>query len=371
MIVPFLLIALQQPVTPGGGPSFIQQAIGQPTGRNGYEEYVAAAEIAESPAYQTYETYDASKDVANRATQLEAWHEQVRRFTPIADLVVQGNGKPVYDPKPRLNSRSSIELAGFPGVADYLARKAYVDLSNGDPQNAERALEVGLQFVYNLDNGTSASGTAAAVSAERMFRAIKADLPKLGVRELDRLADAVTQILGQAPSPINNLQAIRRADIAFAERALRDPRSEGPVGARLANLSPTQRERTLRQFLADEDSFLQSVIGAASLPESKWDNVQFEEADPIASELARSSVAGNGEVLANAAKLRTRLRIVRLLSRVYRYKWQYDQLPSSLAKAAKPAETLDPLTGNQFVYAAREESIEVSSESLPLIGPGH
>jgi hypothetical protein len=368
LILPLLILAGGQQA-PDTSQRFIQQAIGVPTGRNGYEEYVAAAQIAESPEYAQFEGYTPGKDAANKETLLDVWREQVRRFAPISDLITQGNTKSVYDPKPRLNTGASPELSGFPAVVDYFARSAYVSLANGDPQTAERTLETALQFVYNLDNGTEGSGTMAALSANHLFKAISADFPKFGTRELDRLANAATALLGQEPSPLNNLRAIRQSDMATAERTLRDPRSAGPMALAIQSLNGNQRETALRLFVADEDSYLQSVINTASDPEAKWERVPFEEQNAVAAGLARSSIAGNSGLLQNSAKLRTRLRIMRLMARVYQYNWQFNELPQAKAPAAKPAESQDPLSGAELTYSPKGSSFEVTSDGSDWSGP--
>lgn len=362
----FLIVLCRQPQAASGEDAFMRQAIGRPTGQNGYEEYAAAAEVALSPEFRQFEDYKPAKD---QTTLLDVWQEQVRRFSAIANLVTQGNSKTVYDPKPRLGSSGSPELPGFGPVADYFARSAYVSLANGDPQTAERTFEAALQFVYNLDNGTAASGKAAADAANRLFKALDSDLPKLGVRELDRLGDAVTTLLAQEPSPLNNLRAIERADVLAAEHTLRAPQTGGPLALAIQSMNGQQREATLRQFLADEDTYLQSVVQTASQPESKWESVELDESNPVIAGLARSSIAGNSTLLQSSAKLRTKLRLLRALARLYECQWQYNVTPGAITDAVKAAELQDPLSGGPLTYVAQGKIMSVESSGASWTGP--
>ncbi len=371
-LIPILLFALRQRQVIYG-PSTAATQDGPPplTGKNGYEEYCAAAKIANSQAYQSFERFTISKESAQGATYLDTWREQVRRFSAIGDLVVKGNSKEVFDPKPRAHADEAPELAGFPGVADYFVRSAYLALANGDSETAERNIETILLFVNNLDNGTEVSGKTAEACGDHVFKALKSYLPKFGVLELDRLADAISQLLALQPSPINTLQAIRHADVLAADEAVRNPVIVSTINTSVESLSPANRERTIRQFVADEDAYLQSVMSTASLPEAKWETVLVDETDPVATGLAKASIASSITPLKNAAQLRTKLRIVRLMVRCYRYKWYFDKFPESLAIAVKGDEIFDPLSGEPFRYSPQADGIEIASVGTDWTGPIH
>src|SRR5487761_2688071 len=97
MVCMLALAAILQGPPQAGGTLF-DRVIGRSTGQNGYEEYVAAAQIALQPQFKAYEAASAGPPKSGKSV-LSVWKGQVDAFKRVQDLVEEGNDKEVFAPR--------------------------------------------------------------------------------------------------------------------------------------------------------------------------------------------------------------------------------------------------------------------------------
>lgn len=345
-----------------------------PTGRNGFEEYVRAAERVDIAAVrQELARADGSALARNR------WI--LERYGSVLELVRQGNGKPVFDPRPNPDEvRRFPEYAAFRTLNQTLTSAAYAEFAAGKTSaGVERLLQALTMWQNVSGTGTVLAQAYGMIHSRAIFDAFDARLGQLSAEDCRRIGSVSTELLRRPATTGQMYRAAMASAIRVVDRAAANSQEERDaqwdVAKAISQLSETDLKRFRRAAEVEIRAKYEPLIRAAEGPESQWPMDGYIEAPPFRpnegpEEIARAlveAITGNfrGTVVA-VAQMRTQLRLLRLHARVLAYRWEHDRLPAKLEEAS--ADIADPLAGGAFEYGITESGYRLSSRGRPETG---
>jgi hypothetical protein len=347
------------------------QVVPNPTGRNGYEEYVRAAVLASHPDVKKWEETAPPFPAGLRAnsTRLERSQWVLNRLKPAMELIRQGNAKPVLEPRDTYSPATLMpELAHFRQLSKVLAGAAYADFAAGrSSQGTDRLLD-NLVFGDNVSRtGTLVSHLVGIAQMGIAFGAFESRLPQLAKPDCQRIVQTTTALL-ERPSAFANVLEMEQALSAKGLTDLLEGRDDWIeqgefrfFANKLKEKSPGERNEIRRLALQMLKERFGAVIQAYRGPESGW---PIATKEPVGEEPTRMPETSDemAEALVHvfapvttqggfaSMRSRTQMRLLRLHAWVLAFRWEFDRYPTSLAEAA-PADALtDPLNGQPFEY---------------------
>lgn len=395
------------------GESLLQQVVPHPTGRNGYEEYVKAAEILDRGDAGFYLSWQpgTSKRLEQEAkpsvedgipvpadaeaarllplakrlesmSTLEIRTEIVRKFGTALEWVKQGNQKPVFDPRPSITATTLFpELAKFRMLAKLAVAAAYVHDANGRSAEGTDALLQILDMGDRIGGFTLISMLVGVSEQSIVLAAMQSRLDRLSLPEATVVSTFVARLLARPPVVLEAMRGEARFMNASLEELLAKPQEidgdEDAVVVKLNSLGAPDRARLVGLVRRRLDQTYAPILDRFAGPESGW---VFREPDPpdppanaqsvedLADVLMTWLVPVTGQIGTSAARNRTQLRLLGLAARVLAFKWEHERLPNDLADAAPEAEIADPLSGDKFQYTPMGDRFRVFSKGVPATG---
>ena len=210
--------------------SLFKEVIPQPTGKNGYEEYVRAADIIRQPDFGAYSSWPtgfevtfagvnvAELDEAGRKNydlrrrlagmdRIAVFREMADRFEPAISLVIQGTEKAVFNPRSDLDGWVTYpELAQFKNLSRLLVADAHVKFADGLTQSATHRLSDQLQFAQKIQQGTIIHGLVGIACSAIGLSAYEERLMNMTPQDLQYTRRTVTDLLRDVP-PIAEIVA--------------------------------------------------------------------------------------------------------------------------------------------------------------------
>ena len=380
------------------GKTLLQQVVPNPTGQNGYEEYLRAAQIVYEPDIGVYLMWQpgvgASRELPadhpeaakrhellkrlEKMTLLEVRREALNRYGEALVWVRQGNAKPVFDPRQDINSASLFpELAHFRSLAKLAGAAAYVHDADGNSAKATETLLDALTMSNNIEPSTIISYLVGVACQAIVLSSFQTRMDRLSTTDAERVADAVTRRLVQTPAVVGAMRVDARFMAGFLDDLQQTPPDVGIGSGGFAALSPAQRATVVRDVNSKLQAHYEGVLLRLQGPESEWvfeetatDRADYAATSPkeIAEFLLQQMVPVLGHVGTAAAKERTQMRLLRLAARVVAFRWEHERLPNTLEDAAPAAEIADPLTGDRFQYTPMSDRFRVYSKGVPVTG---
>jgi len=361
--------------------SLYAKAFPRPTGHNGYEEYMQAADILNSRAYMEFKAWELSvgrspgvptpDGVSANATPLTIKKYEVDRFGKALKLLAIGNTKPTF----RGSSQLGGEPQAFVDLAQLATDAAYVSFAKGDWSSGTNQLLEVVVLGDNLQRESTFSLEFGSQIAERALESFDRQKTRWSVKDCERIALRVESILAR-PNAIgvaldHDLAAVipNLESMTTGTMKLSEDNAGTDIGKecirRLNALGPSERIQ-LKELV---DHRLSMIYGAMQSrfqgPESQW---SAEQALPTETELSlpltsmndlARAVCLDGEPqynsLSAALRIRAQLRILRLHARIQAYKWRNGRLPNALSDAATNLEIQDPLSGKPFLFEIQKD----------------
>lgn len=366
--------------------SLLQQIVPHPTGQNGYEEYLKAADImleGDAALYLDWQEGDLGRieseaargdtDASRRLplarrlgtmSLLAVRREAVSKLGVALDWIRQGNGKPVRVP---VGDRQKFpELMHFRKLAQLAAVIAYVQDSEGSSRPGTDALLEVMDMGDRIGGSVGVALLSGVLMQADCVAAMGGRLDKMSLGDARATIAAVGRVLQRPPSVQSCLEAgVREQDNRFLD-----------VVATLLQLTSQERKR-LAEYLSQRNAeSLAALAKRFSGPESGW----VEPDSEITVPLNPQTVEEIGDAILamvdlrprsfgiGAARVRTQLRLLRLAARVVIFKWEHERLPPRLEDAAPREEIADPLTQDSFQYTPMSDRFRVFSKGVPATG---
>ena len=358
------------PEGPGGdppppGPTPFEQLFPQPTGQNGYEEFVLAGMALREAEKRTGFPYGRQPTLTERRAYLN--EPEVRRGMA---LLRQGLAKPIRSPHENANFATLFpDFALLRGLARALGVEQYVLLADGKTPAAVDVLADGLRLSRSI-SGTFVIGALVGASIQAIVLTQIADhVAQLSVRDCRRLEVILRQFL-EAPDPLlDSLEQERRTSIQAISEMLRGKFDVVEAGLFATdddgNLEPEALEmmREVERLKADPNAISALTAQVTARINSAVDEAIAWYRDPssvvpraaappgsLADQIAATVSPLYGSVSRRFTETRIRLQMVGVHAAIRRYQWEYDRLPTNLDELRLAGLEIDPYTRKPFAY---------------------
>lgn len=388
--------------------SIYRELVPKPTGKNGYEEYLMACDILratqaqflvsedQSGMRQIIELYEspsppmrppkAQYEAAKRllgANILQVRREAVAQATKVLDLIIQGNKKPVYDPRESVRWSSFSELKEFRTMGRLFQAAAYVALADGQPARAAQFIIESLRFGQKLSGLRLNARYSAIVIQSFAFESIEKYLPSLGLKDLSLVEAAAAEILGQKPAIFriieNDLSDVKEhyRDLLVSSMGKKPADDDSQTVKFIRKLTLADIEVVLERCAQNVARRKQVLIAHFEKPEAAWsppidiesagaDMENIKSIDSLVDVISESFRPGFATAGKHEAVNRTQLRLIKLVSAVARFRWENDRLPASLSELSR--DLADPISGGQFQYELIGNGFRVYSRGAKETG---
>jgi hypothetical protein len=336
-----------------------------PTGANGYEEIVMAADLAAAAEARMVLT---GPEVT--LTSLRAALRDPERIRAI-ELLRAGLRKPISSPaRPQDPDALQPELQHLRSLARLLAANIRAAFADGRNADALGYLSTGIRFAAALHGETLIASLVGVAVHSIVLRTYARYLTQLSANDCDRLLEVVRS-MRRLPDPARLALEAERRHVASRISSLRRDASAlraylaQPEGAAELPDLPDQRavDAFVNQVLTEINLAFGQRIAEAARP--RW---QRREMPPEESgrSVGSAFVAVLLEPLAAAMTrfdwARTELQLLGVQAAIRRNAWEHQRLPSSLEELGLGEMMVDPFTGKPLVYRVTgQQTYEVYS----------
>jgi hypothetical protein len=374
--------------------SLFQKYFPRPSGRNGMEEYLAAADMVAASDYGklgVWEGYrmrvaQAGPQVEHnpefveitrtlgdpwKTTVLAARRKAVAGLARVRSLVIAGNNKPIWSLHEKIGPDTLFpELGRLKTVVKLLATEAFVHFADGNSALGTDVLLAALTMNHRLPQDTILARLVTIACNAIILAEFERHLARMSTRDVAK----VLAVLSELPKWESRVLEAVSGEGRQIEVAVNQLKEQGPKWIEdwgleeaepfLKSLSPDQWSKLcsdVQVITALEVKRAEEILAG---PESQW--FRAFKAQGITEEsgsgLRPSSVLDAVRVIASTltglwptvaeseARMRTQLRLLRLHLRVHAYNWAEGRLPERLEQAAPAEQFADNFGGGQFEY---------------------
>jgi hypothetical protein len=380
------LCMAQAPVPPEPSNNF-QKIFPNPTGRNGYEEFVQAGDMVKnSEGNRLYE-----KAFAQNTSLLTL---TVKR-TIVSDPAVQqafalihaGVRKEVRSPHQNMDDETLLpELASCRAVARLMNVEMYVQFADGKVAPALDTFADGLRFGYLIQTDTVISGLVGIAVDAIMIRMCSDHLEQLSARDCEKLLRITTDWLSLPDPAIKVLESEKQMTMRVLKKYREDASKLKEVFNPGPDASPEEKQQFARVsnalngnpasvgILFDKAAL---QIGAQydqaieNLRRPVWERKEIKRPDENGPNGDAALLVGQmaGIVLSQTssayAREQAKMQLLGTHAAVLRYRWENDKLPDSLEELKLGRLLLDPYTGKTLTY----KRIDGHHYTLSSVGP--
>ena len=356
-------------------PPVFSRLFTQPSGQNGYEEWVQAGDLIRDnkmmdAAMEPGATLTLKRRVLAEPDVQKALH-----------LLREGLGKPAQSPHLMPDENTVFpELGPFRKLARLLMTEIYVRFADGRTDAALDSLQDGLRFGYRTQTNTLISGLVGLAIDAIVLKEFSSHLDQLSEYQCLRLQRIVEEWL-EWPSPIASLL---NAEKQYALRTLETKRLNPQALKDLIDLSPPDdpnspdalRRAKLGAYLDNRPPDLGQVIDhAEALIRAHYDIAIFNLKLPIrerkpttlasdktlGGELFVALVANTDQVTDKYDRAEATLRLLAVHAAIRGYRWEHNSLPNSLTDLHVQKLIIDPFTGGDLVYQRTGKAYDLYS----------
>lgn len=338
---------------PQGEASVFPKLFPRPTGANGYEEIVMAADLAAAAEARMVLM---GPDVT--LTDLRAALRDPERIRAI-ELLRAGLRKPISSPaRPQSPDALQPELPHLRSLARLLAANIRAAFADGRNADALGYLSTGLRLAAALHGETLIASLVGVAVHSIVLRTYARYLTQLSANDCDRLLEVVRS-MRRLPDPARlALEAERRhvaSRISSLRRdasALREYLGQSEGAAQLPEL-PDQRalDAFVSQVLTEINFAFSQRIAESARP--RWQrkaSLSEEGGRTVGSAFVAVLLEPLAAAMTRFDWARTELQLLGVHAAIRRYAWEHQRLPSSLEELRLGEMTVDPFTGKPLVY---------------------
>jgi hypothetical protein len=401
-----LALALSIAVSAQGPRSVYERVVRTPDLRNGYEDYLRAADVIQFSPVRTVigwapnmEEMKPVEDTTAEGLRAIAEHNRIRNLTLLQayrevseklgkslDLVRVGNSKDVYDPRADVGPETTFhEYPAFKQIARVARNDAYVKFANGNTAAGTEVLLTGTTFGQKLGGSNLISCLVGIAASAITLAELDAHLDGLSLPDCQRII-AVTDRLLTQPTPMRaGLKGELRYQLSALEIAFVDPKklfgeaiddeSMQKLGQEIKAMTPAQRQATKKRTAEALTEIWQALDQRMEMPEREWEKADSEvesrsvyPEEPITTMFVSLLAPIYSQAMGASARQRTQLRLAGLHARVLAYRWENGSLPKTLADAVGEELCKDPMSGGVFQYELRPGGYRLYSKGSPGSG---
>lgn len=389
---PLLLAALILPALPspawaqsaGAKPapkvSVFRQVIPNPTGRNGYEELVLAAE--------TLSTSPVAEKVRNAATLTLTEKRAVvddRTAVRVLTLIRQGLAKSISPPRAELNFETMLpELPLFRDLGRLLAIQQYVHLADGRTAEALGLARTGMKLARAVQTDTLIAGLVGIAIGTTCLRPLAQHLDQLSARDCVMLHQICMECLDQPSLFASVLRSDLKGTLSSIGK-MRDEAKKGNVFAAAAALgingemlkgqaesipqTPEEIDAAFTQIAARFETVFQGIMAEYAKPAWERRLTLPDQQKDFAGALVSQLMPSYEQVDRAYTREGAQVRLLACHAAIYRYKWEHDRLPGDLNVLNLGELARDPFTGLLLQYEVRGKRYSLTSAGAPSTDP--
>lgn len=409
-------------------PSLFQQTIPQPTGRNGYEEYVMACDLVRNSGAATLTTatpeqfedvirrYEAKPDEGTSQELLERWDDykpsvkqyqeakKYRGYTILQlrqealklsgralDLLHRGNQKPVFDPRTKMGMDTLFpEYAWMRGVGRVAVAGAYVAFAEGRTKQGTQYLCDAMILGQNLTDGVLISRLVGISVQALALAAFEKHLPNMAMPDALMMEDLAPRLILNPPAAVRSLER----EFAFMASGIEvvfdhqdnfidfsgTGQTQESAQAYIAKMTPADKRQVTDLAKRKLSRLRETTLAIYRQPEATWTdgymdtqeveqaNVQIRSNNDLADLLVENFAPMFSQIGTAEVRNRTQIRLLALAGSVIRFRWENDRWPSSLVEAVGERGVFDPANGGKFQYEVQGNGFRVYSEGTKTTG---
>jgi hypothetical protein len=340
-----------------------------PTGKNGYEEWIRAADLL-SPHEDWVRLFGELNSPLSKVRS--ALREPDART--IIDLIRSGAEKPILplrDPTKIDFSTSFPEYARLRNLARMLNNAIYVALAEGRNYEAIDLLRVGLIMGYKIQQEALIAGLVGVAIEDILIRRFRDTLPTLSMQDCDEL-ERLALLMANAPSPLSNLIAQEKVGMTNSLKSIKsakdvqeafggepdEPNQLTKEIERYGKANPSAIETLMQNTLKEMDRKFATIVANANLP--AWQRTPLPPfSNTLAGTLAEMLIPPWENVFKRYDDRRGNLQILGLRAALRRYWWQNGRFPKTLEALNVGDRILEPKTGKPFSYTLKENGYDL------------
>jgi len=378
-----------------GQGSMFAKIVPSPTGMNGYEEYLRAADIANTPDFKAYGLWLQSRDTAYAPPQdvdpkdpdLVVRRKWADRFRACCSLIARGNQKPVFDPRGEFTPETTFpEFSQFRQVIRLEAATAHVDFADGQTGSGVRHVEDSIVFAGKI-GGSLLIGRLVGMACDSLaFNELDDHWAQLSLTDAQELEAFFGQRLG-GPSPLaETVESERKLGQLLIERMFSKPEDlarevgseddQVALAAAIAKLDPGAMQQVRAASAASIDAYYATVASALTGPEPGWltfkDPPDASQADDsvqgLAARLVELQRVNMSHIFVREAADRTRMRLAYLTAKAVEFRWLNGRLPTRIEEFSTLAERTDATSGRAFQYKRDGPWFKVTRDNKDALG---
>lgn len=346
--------------------SYFARTFPVPTGNNGWEEYLMAADIMRSPdairAVDRYETSTRSWD-----DSIESARETVAKFGRACDLFRLGNKKPLTYPWSEDEHGLPDDPVGreYFQVVKLLLDEARVRFADGRPAAAAESILTGIVFARRYSGGSTIEALKGSACYSMILASLYRHLHSLQIDGLRILRLEFERQVAGTPPYVRTLFADFERDRVEASNIFDNLDEESEyfdIPNEMFQATPAQKSHYLAQ-ISQEILNIQSRMRAMFQKEERfWLDPVLEHPDPVVRyAIDRTLYAGRPML---AVRDRTQLRLAAIHCRIIEFKRTHNRWPNALTELGGKEVWYDPASGGPFYYA------KLTDQSYTLYSPG-
>lgn len=335
--------AQEKPPAPG---SLFKEVVPQPSGQNGYEELVAAAEaLRVSKLWAKAEQPEATLS----EKRLALGDRPVLRAL---GLLRQGLAKPVFSPRAALPpGELPPELGGLRSLGRLVAVHQYVSLADGRTADALADARLGMRLGQVIQQDSLLGGLVGVAVGATSIRPLATHLDQLSLRDCETLKAVCEEWLA-LPNPLPRVLAAERKVVLtnlldLKQKTVGDPNAVGedPFG-------------TTAKFAND---FFDRQLLEIKKPAWQRGVLSVDEGPEFSRALLTPITQVLGRALDGYTREEANVRMLAVHALILRYRWELGRLPGSLAELNPGALAIDPFTGKTLLYEVEGRAYRLSS----------
>lgn len=412
--------------------SLLQQIVPQPTGRNGYEEYLMACDVVRAanlgqlvdatpetlnitiqqfeatlPKGATKEEVEKFEDEKPSLAQYE-FARKYRNYTVIQlrkealsragralDLVRRGNQKPVFDPRVTVEASTLFpEYSPMRAVGRLAVAGAYVAFAEGNSKQGTEYLCDSIILGQNLTDGVLIARLVGISMQAIAFAAFEKFLPAMSLTDALMVENLAPRLIINPPAAVRSLikefdYISRTVGKMFDQKegiqeftGMSETKSEADTSAEkfIARMTPAEQRQVVDLCQRKLARHRETVLAAYRRPESTWDEMPEDDDLDIRETQTVNSVNDLADYLSNSVtpvfsqlgsaeiKNRTQIRLLALAGSVIKYRWEHDRWPAKLEDAVGRNGIVDPASNDEFQFEVQGSGFRVYSKGSRTTG---
>lgn len=380
MALSSLICALALGTTQTQTPSnMFKQIVPKPTGKNGYEEYLIAADYFVNSGLKG-RLIDVLTPKAGGGVTLTSRVTALDGFRRVIDLFEAGNRKGAADPRVNMDFQVLFpEYTLFKMMAKGAPHYAYIQLARGNGAEAVRASEVALRMSHNVQSGILIANLVGVAMDGILLLDIVKMRQRFSQKDAQQLIQVLDEIVAQ-PTPlrqsveveVNALAASMNSLVSEAQKVGVRKVVEGMMSDEDGEIQPADKaevDRLSALSVGDFGTYLSEGVSrlkrAMATQFSRLDQEeQFWKVEQVLTgfKLVDNLAPVYDGVFKASARGRTNMRLTALALRCEVHRWETGSYPTKLSDAVPAAKLYDPLSGKEFGYRLTDGLPDIWSE---------